>query len=738
MPFQPTRIALAVLLLSPSVLMAQSKEQPATPVSEQKDAKPANEADQSKDEPPMQTVEVKGSANDYDPRRDDTASKTVMNAEEIRKYGDTNVFDVLKRAPGVTVTGNSIRMRGLGGGYTQILVNGDRPPPGFSLDNLSPDQIERIEIVRAASAEYSMQAIAGTINIILRNVVAKPQRDVRISTSRTPQGRHDNASGTWAQKIGNLSYFLNGAAFTGRSDFWSRGTSQFVLPDGTLSQSRESTDEGNFRYEGISLFPRVTWKRDNGDELNVQVGLQAVRPHSEYSWRNNNLVGTFPSPDWVEGQSRSSNGQLMYRGEVNWITKPVGGKLDLTMSAERSRNENDQPSEMFTKDRTLRLERDWNTTTRISRYALRGKFTRSLFEDHSLVTGLDTSIQKNDETRIRNEQSGTAAPTHLVETFEPKITRLAGFVQDEWSINKQLSIYLGTRWEGVQTDSQGTGLANTSSRNHVLSPVAQTLYKLPGKSGRQLRLALTRTYKAPTLEQLTAKRYESPLNTRFAPDSSGNPNLRPELANGIDITYEHFWAPGALFSINASKRSITDYIRTKLEEDAPDHWLYHPLNDGAAEVRSLEAELKFPLKALSPTAPGVDLRASVHRNWSQVSTVPGPNNRLDAQTPMSASLGVDYKNKKGDLSLGTSLAYQGGGWVQISEFQSQRQQSKRALDAYALWKFDSRVQLRLSLANILNTRNTSERLYQNAEGLSRQTSFQPDYTRTGLNLEIKL
>jgi len=50
----------------------------------------------------------------------------------------------------VTVTGNTIRMRGLDAGYTQILVNGERPPPGFSLDNLPPDQIEKIEIVRAA------------------------------------------------------------------------------------------------------------------------------------------------------------------------------------------------------------------------------------------------------------------------------------------------------------------------------------------------------------------------------------------------------------------------------------------------------------------------------------------------------------------------------------------------------------------------------------------------------------
>jgi len=38
--------------------------------------------------------------------------------------------------------------------------------------------------------------------------------------------------------------------------------------------------------------------------------------------------------------------------------------------------------------------------------------------------------------------------------------------------------------------------------------VAQTLYKFPDKSGRQLRMALTRTYKAPNTNQLSARRYE--------------------------------------------------------------------------------------------------------------------------------------------------------------------------------------------------------------------------------------
>jgi len=745
-----SRLLLAATMLAPaaasaqlqSQLQSQAQAQAAAPAANQAAGKVAGKAAEkpaadAKATSAIQTVEVKGAATEYDPRRDDTAGKTVLNNDEIRKYGDDNVFDVLKRAPGVTVTGKTIRMRGLGAGYTQILVNGDRPPPGFSLDTLAPDQIERIEIVRAASAEFSMQAIAGTINIVLRKMVARPQRDLRFGVMKSTQSRNANASGTWADKVGSLSYFLNAALYGGDNHIWSWSADRFTDTSGVLTQSRESLYRGGGSYRGVALFPRLSWKVDSDNELNLSVGLQTGR--NTWSGRSvtDNLAGSWPDPDYVESFGGSPSRQRMLRGEVNWVAKLGGGKLDVTVSSEQGRNRNASLNEMFTEGRALRLLRDWDTETESLRTSVRVKFTRSLFDGHSLATGLESSVQDTDEARDRREQLGEGALSRVIETFEPRITRLAGYVQDEWSIDKQLSFYLGARWEGVRTDSEASGLPATRSRNHVLSPVLQTLYKFPGASGRQLRLALTRTYKAPTVEQLTARRYEAALNTRFNADSSGNPALRPELANGIDVGYEHFFGQGALFSVSAARREIDDYIRTRLDLDADGRWVFRPINDGEALVRSLEAELKLPGKLLGDRLSGLDLRANFTRNWSRVSSVPGPDNRLDAQTPLSANLGADYR--KGDLSLGASLAWQQGGWVRIAENQARRQQTKRDLDTYALWKLDARYQVRLSLSNLLGTdSNVDERIYQDASGTSRELGFQPGSRRVGLNLEVKL
>jgi outer membrane receptor protein involved in Fe transport len=536
--------------------------------------------------------------------------------------------------------------------------------------------------------------------------------------------------------VGNLSYFVNGTLFAGHNEFHSTGADQLTLPDGTVGQARVANYNGGGAYRGGVVFPRLNWKIDERNELNLSAGLQA----SSHAWsgrsRNTNLVGSFGDPDWIDMPGRTAGEQWMIRGEAGWIAKIAGGRLELNLAAERSRDANDNDTEYFSAGQAHRLVRDWDTVFRPRRTSLRAKFARGLFDGHSLVTGVDASRQKNEDSRDRRDRQDDAPETHVVEAFEPEVTRLAAFVQDEWNIDKQWSVYLGGRWEGIRTDSAASTLAETTSRSHVLGPVAQTLYKFPGTSGRQVRLALTRTYKAPTVDQLTARRYLSALNTRFSPDSSGNPGLRPELANGIDVAFEQFWPDGAMVSVSGTQRLIGDAIRTRLDQDPDGRWIVRPLNDGDARVQSLEAEVKLPLRMLSTAATGFDMRASVTRNWSEVSTVPGPGNRLDAQTPLSANLGLDYRRDR--LSFGASMAYQQGGWVRVSEAQSRRQQTRRDVDAYAAWRLDARLQLRFTLNNLLGIDNASESFYEDADGLSHQSSWQQGATRVGVNVELKM
>jgi outer membrane receptor for ferrienterochelin and colicins len=713
----------------------KSVEKPVEKAAEKPAAKPASLSADS----PVARVEVKGAAEDYDPRRDDTASKTIISNAEIMKYGDTNVFDVLKRAPGVTVIGNSVRMRGLGNGYTQMLVNGERPPPGFSLDNLPPEQIERIEVVRAASAEFSMQAVAGTINIVTKKTVAKAQRDLRLNVSHAPDQRDAALFGTVADKAGNLSWTVNSVLARSLRDSPSGGLDDFTTPEGDLVQQRDWRRSSANRATFLGAQPRLSWKLPGDDMLHVNAFVQASWTDGDYSTAYTNRIGRFSAVDYVDRHSETGGRSRFVGADANWVAKLGGGKLDakINLSHGRTSNDSDELASTLasTEGAAVRLRRQADNQARYNTVSSTGKYSRTMFEGHALATGWEINRQQTEDNDLRIEGVIGTTPVVIPEQFRPTVLRYAAYGQDEWNVTKNWSVYLGARWEAIRTDSEGTGLHTTQSNSHVLSPVAQTLYKFPDKSGRQVRLALTRTYKAPTTAQLTARRTEAPENTRFNPDSTGNPDLRPELANGIDLTYEHFWAPGAVFSVGTSQRRIRDYIRSRLSQDSDGRWLNQPLNDGNATVRSLDVELKFPLKTLVKDAPAFDFRASVNKNWSQVDTVPGPDNRLDQQVPLTANLGLDYRADR--VTAGTSFAYRQGTPVRTSPQQTIRLFQRRDLDAYLLYKYTPGAQLRVSVNNLLGEDTFGYSRYGDANGTSRSWSRSHGYPRLSANLELK-
>jgi outer membrane receptor for ferrienterochelin and colicins len=407
MKFPLTRIATAIaLLMAGSAALAGQLESKAGGA-EGAAPEPATSAAGGKT---VQRVEVKGDAQAYDPRRDDTASKTILSHEEIIKYGDTNVFDVLKRAPGVTVIGNSIRMRGLGNGYTQILVNGERPPPGFSMDNLTPEQIDRIEVIRAATAEHSMQAIAGTINIVLKKVVAQPQRDLRINAARFDEGSNVFMMGTLADRVDTLSYYLN--AMLGHNESSSPGTSsdRFITPQGQVVQWRDIVSASRNRSTMAGVQPRLNWKLPDDGQLNVSAFVQAM--HSTYGWRSlsTNRLGSFGSPDYVDRRNDSSNSGLFTGADVNWVAKLGGGKLDAKLSASRGRNDSDSMRPSATADHAIQLRRDADNRSSYTNFSTTGKFTRTLFDGHAMAAGWEASSNLTEDTAVRVEGLVGSAP----------------------------------------------------------------------------------------------------------------------------------------------------------------------------------------------------------------------------------------------------------------------------------------------------------------------------------------
>lgn len=684
---------------------------------------------------PAAKVEVKGSAEAYDPRRDDTASKIVVNHDELVKYGDTNVLDALKRVPGVTVSGaagrpgGEIRMRGLGGGYTQILVNGERAPAGFSMDALSPDMIERIEVLRSASAEFSTQSIAGTINIVLRKAIATAQRELKVGFAGGQGMRSPNANLQLSDKKGRMSYSVTAGVFDNRYDREAPSLQEFFGPDGSLTTRERFHGRQHGGFKAANLAPRINWNLENGDTLTSQTFVHVNRFRNDGSRRVDELTGQALA--FQDSDSHGENNGESLRSDLNWVHKlGNSAKLDLKIGASYNQYANLTRRIGYGSTHDVALDSTTDADGHEKGLTSTGKFSKPIMEGHALALGWDGGLSRRSETSV---ETGMGQPR--TDRFSARINRLAMYGQDEWSLTPRLSVYLGARWEGIETVTTGSTFERSSSRLSVWSPLAQVLYKLPNSKADQLRLALTRTFKAPDTGSLVPRRFRSTNNSAIEPDYQGNPDLKPELATGIDASYEHYFLEGGVFSVAASSRRITDFTRRDVVLASDGRWISLPVNDGTAQTRSLEVEAKFPLKVFVKDAPALDLRASVSRNWSSVDSVPGPNNRLDQQTPLSATFGLDYKH--GPLTTGGSFTFRNGGPVRISASQSSYQTVRRDAEFYGLWKFTPKTQFRLTINNVLAQDWISENFYQTESGSSHLRTVFPGTMFVRATLEMK-
>lgn len=687
-------------------------------------------------------VQVTGNSS-ADDRRESTVAKAVVTRDDIARFGDATVADVLKRVPGITVGGGGgrateIRMRGLGSGYTQILINGEPAPAGFSIDSISPGLIERIEVSRVATADTSAQAIAGTINIVLKQTVRSGQREVKASVAGYAGHPAVSLDGQMSDKSGNMSYTLAGSA--GREkNLWPSYIQQDAYDaTGTPTTSRATAKREFTTEDSLSVSPRVNWKLGATDVITLD-GLLRLR-HIDGGTLDDRATAFGTLPQYSSDDLRLKLDSTVFRSRLNWAHNfDADTRLDAKIGVNHNRR--NSTAVFLGKDETGTLVMDEHVDSSAVDEGLTtsGKLRTAMGESHALAAGWDAEISRRTEDRIQRQSSPTGRPTlDLDEDYDARVTRLAAFIQDEWDIDKSLSAYAGLRWEGLETRSMGNVLAEVRNRSSVFSPVLQAVWRLPGTKGDQVRGGLSRTYKAPVTRDLMPRRYVANDNTPTTPDLQGNPDLRPELAWGLDAAYEHYFEHDAgMVSASVAVRRIQDVLLDELSFTGG-AWVSRKVNNGNATVQTFELEGKVKARKLWPSAPDVDLRASMARNWSHVSSVPGPDNRLDRQLPFSANLGADYRVPDAPLTVGGNFSFEGSKQVRTSTTQTVSSGAKRTLDLYGLWKINPSTQLRGTLTNVLHQDFVAGATYADSTGSFVQTTTSPSYVTWRLTLEMKL
>lgn len=684
-------------------------------------------------------VEIRGNRNnDTEVRRESTASKIVIGREEIEKQGDATLGDVLKRLPGVTVQGapgrgGAIRMRGLGGGYTQILLDGERMPPGFSVDSLTPEQVERIEILRAPTAETGAQAIAGTINIVLREGQRANPDDLKITRSQEHGQGSNQLNWVHNLKTEPLSgTFTLSAMDSRRAD----DSVTEIASDFRDDQVRMAQSESH--RQGVHANARLQWKGEQGKSLTLTPFLI----YSEYAAQGRTDARRLTSPAitdtaLTDNQSRYAAARL----NGQWSQRlSADDRLEVRFGLGQSQYDQQITQTAVSTTALLANSLDEQRFTDRST-SLNGKWTRVLENGHQLVSGLE-------HEGVRRVEEASAGAGDDSGNLKASTARWAAYTQDEFKINPNWSAYAGVRYESILTEGQ---VSETLKRNQsqVWTPLLHALWKPDPAKRDQIRMSLTRSYKTPTLYNLVAPlRYSrdypiSGNNVPTQPDRLGNPDLRPELATGIDLGFERYLEGGGVLSANVFRRNIKDLIRyqTSLQTvnwSNQTRWVSTPQNVGDAVTQGIELEAKFRLNQAWAEAWPVDIRSNVSFFHSKVKEVPGPDNRLDQQPSMTANLGADYRLRGLPLTVGGNVNWNPDYDTRRSQEQFSYQGVKRVVDVYGLWRYSAATALRLTVSNLLPRHYETATTFSSGGASETARTTDRNWRNVQLRVEMKI
>lgn len=718
----------------------------------------------------------------YRNRTETVAPELTYSQEFFEKFEPVSVGDQLKRVPGVAFTSDigekdAPQLRGLGQGFTQVLVNG-RPVPGAGndrtvfVDRIPAEIVDRIEIIRSPSADIDSQGVGGTINIILKSGASLPpgvivrggvnydldMKKTSPSGAISWSGRNEDETLLYSATIDAQKRFNNkhtieevfesdsvgfddevarGGNGSGLVQFENRGASQAV---GRTEEedSRRSTD--------LSFNGDVTWRPNDDTSVRVDAFYLRTkrREHQDTTeYEGDGSVGgvDYDNPDALESQDADMR-QDSYGMSVGWDQK-LGENLAFEGQL-RFNQFKDDSFEITYEEPDHKALDSTDTDAKDTEWtldgALKGKMP-GLAESMGLVSvgykvGAAGKTKKRDYHLLASDDLDDVGEEKYSDgrfVYEEK--RFDVFAVLELSLTDDLKFEAGVRGENTKTDQDfvnvftendspsppdvTTQTGSNSSDAFEWNPSAHLVWELTGSD--QLRFSAARTLRRPSIDQLVpAVSTESPGDE----DSTiGNPNLEFETAVGFDAGYEHRFAGQGVLGINLFRRNISSLIglvNTGADADSVpagdgDGNLYTYANLGDAKVWGVELDISTPLSFIGLDETG--FFANYSRLWSErEDPVTGQTIRVDYQPEYIYNFGLTQNFPSIEASMGFSYQKQGESQFNtLGEIETQNYDGN--LEVFLEKRLGERVVLRLSGNNLLDAvSNQTERGYSGDTG----------------------
>ncbi|MDZ7628446.1 MAG: TonB-dependent receptor [Parvularculaceae bacterium] len=612
----------------------------------------------------------------------------------FQRFEPTTVGEALKRVPGVVFTSDvlefdAVQLRGLGSQFTQILINGRRVPGqsgngSFFVDRIPAELIERIEIIRAPSADISGEGVAGTLNIVLKNGADLDGAFVRLGGSYFDGGdRSGRGSAAAAVATSGETY-----------DFWigfdvqqrrnpKEKTTNFFDSDFVFDEETEFQDDTRNGID-YSLNSALTIDAGQGEFELSGFWVLTDRKEKEFTTVAEGPLG---AQDIVTVETQLEDINQTSWGVQGIFTHPLGaGEFEIDAGYTVFDEETDEFTTELDIEDEIFEEDDESVDLKDTEIAAGIAYKFPLSSAIENKTGVQIRRGKRE-----GFQFGEFADVEAtVESF-----RYSPFTKFTLAASPSLTLEAGVRYERYSRDvTSEDGTAETSEGKVLPSLTA----RWDATGSDRFYASLARTIRYPDFDLV------SPFEEDETPGDEdilvGNPDLLLESAWGVDVGYERRLPGRGIVGVNVFYRDVSDLIELVPVAPFGAGAEYSPQNTGDGTAWGVEFDLSTPLGFIGLPETGfyanaayldsetTDFNTGLERKFTNQPDFVYNISLIQNFPTLGATAGVSYQKR------GASTAF---GFDEIVETSYDAN-----VDAFLEKRFGDRIVARLTATNLLD------------------------------------
>ncbi len=469
--------------------------------------------------------------------------RMVYNAEADATNAGGDATDVMRKVPmlSVDINGN-VQLRGAS---VRVLINGK--PSGTmansvadALKMIPADQIKSVEVITNPSAKYEAEGSGGIINIITKK-----------SNAEGVSGSVNATAGT-RQNTGGFNLTAKKGRFSANTSAWG----MFAYPQDSRTSFFNDLPSLEVQQDGTSR-----WKREMGNgSLGLDYDFNAynnISTNAKFTSFYNggpgrsdittNGVGT----GYIISKNDMGNNNLDWNVDYRRTSKKQGEEFSVAAQLTQGRNTNE-------------FENDYRTAAGVP-ISFTGSDNVGKNREYTLQTDYVLPINKT----VTFEVGGKAIVRDIDSEFGNASTTDFNYNQDVAAAYSTIAFNLSNSVKfkgGVRGEYTAIAFDDEFGqpiKNDYFNLFPSAVISKNFSATTTLKLAYNRRVQRPSLA------YLNPFRNNASEFSvmEGNPYLKPELSNNIELGYSTF-IKGSMINASIFYRDTKDVIENLISEDS--------------------------------------------------------------------------------------------------------------------------------------------------------------------------